>query len=114
MFKEHQDGENVYCFCENVMTGEIPMMSVSASVKDGVMTVTAANCSLEESAELDCDISGFECSSVSARILTDEVHSFNSFDAPEKVAPEALSASVSDGKLSAVLPACSVAVFTIS
>ena len=114
MFKEHQDGENVYCFCENVMTGEIPMMSVSASVKDGVMTVTAANCSLEESAELDCDISGFECSSVSARILTDEVHSFNSFDAPEKVAPEALSASVSNGKLSAVLPACSVAVFTIS
>ena len=113
MFKEHQDGENVYCFCENVMTGEIPMMSVSASVKDGVMTVTAANCSLEESAELDCDISGFECSSVSARILTDEVHSFNSFDAPEKVAPEALSASVSNGKLSAVLPACSVAVFTI-
>lgn len=113
MFKEHQDGENVYCFCENVMTGEIPMMSVSASVKDGVMIVTAANCSLEESAELDCDISGFECSSVSARILTDEVHSFNSFDAPEKVAPEALSASVSNGKLSAVLPACSVAVFTI-
>lgn len=113
MFKEHQDGENVYCFCENVMTGEIPMMSVSTSVKDGVMTVTAANCSLEESAELDCDISGFECSSVSARILTDEVHSFNSFDAPEKVAPEALSASVSNGKLSAVLPACSVAVFTI-
>ena len=114
MFKEHQNGENVYCFCENEKTNDIPMISVSASVKDGVMTVTAANCSLEEDAELDCDICGFEGRSVSARILTNEVHSCNSFDAPEKVVPEGFNAAVCNGKLSAVLPACSVAVFTIS
>ena len=114
MFKEHQNGENVYCFCENEKTNDIPMISVSASVKDGMMTVTAANCSLEEDAELDCDICGFEGRSVSARILTNEVHSCNSFDAPEKVVPEEFNAAVCNGKLSAVLPACSVAVFTIS
>ena len=114
MFKEHQNGENVYCFCENEKTNDIPMISVSASVKDGVMTVTAANCSLEEDAELDCDICGFEGRSVSARILTNEVHSCNSFDAPEKVVPEGFNAAVCNGKLSSVLPACSVAVFTIS
>ena len=116
MWKGHQGGENVYCFCENEPVGEekIPMISVSASVKDGVMTITAANCSLDSDAELECTLAGFEGKKVSARILTGEVHTFNDFDDPERLTIHEHEASVSGGVLRSILPPCSAAVFTVT
>lgn len=116
LFKEHQDGDCVYCFSENENMREgkdTPMLSSSASVKDGVMTVTLANCSLEEDAGIECDICGFECSEVSARILTDDVHAHNTFDSPENVVIKPCTAELSGGKLKVMLPRCSVAEITI-
>lgn len=116
MWKGHQGGESVYCFCENEPVGEekIPMISASASVKDGVMTITAANCSLDSDAELECTLAGFEGKKVSARILAGEVHTFNDFDAPERVTIHEHEASVSGGVLRSILPPCSAAVFTVT
>ncbi len=115
MWKEHQGGENVYCFCENEAVGaeKVPMISASASVKGGEMTVTAANCSLEEDAELVCEISGFEGKRVSARILTGEVHTCNDFDEPERVVPAVHEASFDGSVLRSVIPPCSAVVFTV-
>ncbi|MGN0637281.1 MAG: alpha-N-arabinofuranosidase [Huintestinicola sp.] len=116
LFKEHQDGELVYCFSTNEYAGDkekIPLLSSSASVKDGVMTLTLANCSLEDSAEVSCDIRGFEGSEASARILSGEVHSYNDFDAPERVTPAAYPVKLENGVLTAELPACSVVSVTI-
>ncbi|MGN1106850.1 MAG: alpha-L-arabinofuranosidase C-terminal domain-containing protein, partial [Huintestinicola sp.] len=116
LFKEHQDGELVYCFAENEYVGgkdRIPLISSSASVKDGVMTLTLANCSLEDSAEISCDIRGFECTEASARILTAEVHTYNDFDAPDRLAPAEYPVKLENGVLTAELPACSVVSVTI-
>ncbi|WP_432649242.1 alpha-N-arabinofuranosidase [Huintestinicola sp.] len=116
LFKEHQNGELVYCFSEAAETGDkdkIPLLSSSASVKDGVMTLTLANCSLEDSAHISCDIRGFECTEASARILTAEVHTCNDFDAPERVTPAAYPVKLENSVLTAELPPCSVVSVTI-
>ena len=111
MYKSHQSGEAVYCHIENQTVGkgaEIPMISCSASVKDGKMTVTLANCSIEDEAEISCGISGFVATSSESTILTEECHAFNDFDSPENVIPKAFNISVSGDRVSAVLPPCSV------
>lgn len=116
LFSGHQDGELVYCYCSDETAGKdtkIPMISSSASVKDGVMTITLANCSLEDSAEISCGLAGFECSEASARILTADVHDFNDFDAPERVAPTEYSVKLENGAVSADLPPCSVVCVTL-
>lgn len=114
MYKEHQDGTLVYCYqdkeeCEN----GIPMISSSASVKDGKLTLTLANCSMDEDSEISCDITGFEAKKASARILTEEVHALNDFDNGDRVSPKEMNVSLADGKLSAALPACSVVSITL-
>ena len=115
MYKAHQDAECVYCFAqnENLCDGKnVPMISSSASVKDGVMTVTLANCSLTEEAQLDCDICNFSGKEVCAQILTNEVHAYNSFEEPEKVTLADYPADLNDGKLTVKLPACSIVTVT--
>ena len=116
MFKEHQDGELVYCFQSPAETGDnikIPLLSSSASVKDGVMTITLANCSLEEEAAVSCSLCGFHGTEASSRILTEEVHACNDFDMPERVVPKAFPVSLTDNMLSATLPPCCVVSVTI-
>lgn len=116
LYKEHQDGEAVYCFSENenMCDGRnTPMLSSSASVKEGVMTITLANCSLREEVEVTCDICNFSGTQVSARILTGEVHAHNDFDAPDNVRIEDYTAELEDGVLKVKLPACSVVSVTV-
>lgn len=111
LFKEHQNGELIYCFQSPAETGEnikIPLLSSSASVKDGVMTITLANCSLEEEADISCSLCGFHGTEASARILTEEVHACNDFDMPERVVPKAFPVSLADNMLSVTLPPCCV------
>lgn len=116
LYKEHQDGEAVYCFNENENLCEgkdVPMISSSASVKDGVMTITLANCSLTDEAEINCDICHFTGTEVSARILTGDAHAYNDFDTPETVKIEDYTATLADGALSVKLPPCSVVTVTV-
>ena len=111
LYKEHQNGTAVYSFVEDVQTGEaksVKVISSSASIKEGVMTITLSNCSLTEEAQVDCDISYFQYEKVSARILTNEAHAYNDFDEPNKVDIKEYPVSrVGDG-LSLVLPPCSI------
>lgn len=112
LYKEHQGGEAVYCFCENVNMAEgmnTPMISSSASIKDNIMTITLANCSIDEGAEICCSICNFDAKGVGARILTNDAHAYNDFDAPDKVVIEDYQAELKNGILSVKLPACSVA-----
>lgn len=111
LYKEHQNGTAVYCFTENVRTGEtnpVKMVSGSASIKDGAMTITLSNCSLTEEAQVDCDISYFRYKQASARILTDDVHAYNDFDAPDKICIHEYQVSTEGNGLSLVLPPCSI------
>ncbi len=116
LFKEHQDGEAVYCWSqnENIRDGKsTPMLSSSASVKDGTMTITLANCSLSDDAEISCDICNFAANTVSARILTNEVHAHNDFDTPDTVKIEPHTAALENGTVKVKLPACSIVEVTL-
>ncbi len=109
LYKSHQDGDAVYSFVENCDVDEkVPMISCSASVKDGKLTVTMANCSLDEEAAINCDISGMSFTSAKGEILTGECHEYNKFDAPEAVKPAPFEAAVNGGTLSMTIPPCSV------
>ena len=111
LFKTHQNNEAVYCYTQNENMSEgknAPMISVSASVNEKSMTVTAANCSLTEEAAVECSIFGFKASSVSCRILTNEAHSYNDFDCPDRVSITEHTAVIKDNVLKLNIPPCSV------
>ena len=116
LFKGHQGGEAVYCFTENenVIEGRhIPMITCSASVKAGVLTLTAANCSLTDEAEIACEICNLPVYAAAAQIVTGDVRAYNDFDAPDRVKVQPLTVSLQDGKLHMTLPPCSVAAVTL-
>ncbi len=116
LFKEHQDGEAVYCFCENENACDgknVPMISSSASVKDGVMTITLANCSLDEAADISCSVCNFSGAQAAAKILTGDARAFNDFDTPNTVNIQDYAVDMKDGVLSLELPPCSVVTVTV-
>lgn len=109
LFKGHQDGEQIYCFSETEKIEEsLPMISSSASIKNDVMTITLANFSLDEAAEISCNICNFNGSDASAKILTGDVHSFNDFDAPDNVKTAEHDIELAGNMLKVTLPPCSV------
>ena len=111
LFKTHQNNEAVYCYTKNENMSEgknAPMISVSASVNEKSMTVTVANCSLTEEAAVECSIFGFKASSVSCRILTNEAHSYNDFDCPDRVSITEHTAVIKDNVLKLNIPPCAV------
>lgn len=110
LYKNHQNADLLDSTCENQTAGspEFPMISQSVSMKDGVMTITLANCSVNDEAEIRCSIRGFGAEKVQARILTNECHAHNTFENPETVGIRPYTAELSDGMLKVILPPCSV------
>lgn len=111
LFKEHQGGELIYSHVINERVGEkteIPMISCSASIKDGGVTVTLANCSLSEDAEICCTMNGFIPKSAFAEILTGSVTDKNDFDEPDKLTIKSHNVWISDNGFNVTLPPCSV------
>ena len=114
LFKTHQGGELCYSYANNCQAGgKIPMISQSASVKDGVLTVTIANCSIDDDAHICCDIAGENYQNIECRILDNEVRDYNDFDNCDKVAPKEYSAKMTEKGFEIDLPKCSVAVVTM-
>ena len=116
LFKAHQNGTAVYCYTDAVKAaedGKAPMVSSSASIRDGEMTITLANCSLSEKAEVSCTLCHYACTQANAQILTADAHAFNDFDHPEDVVIRPWHAALRDGMLQVKLPPCSVVAVTL-
>lgn len=114
LFKTHQGGELCYSYANNCQAGgKIPMISQSASVKDGVLTVTIANCSIDDDAHICCDIAGENYQNIECRILDNEVRDYNDFDNCDKVVPKEYSAKMTEKGFEIDLPKCSVVVVTM-
>ena len=76
--RDRADGRGVYT---------IPNLSVSASVKDGTLTVTLANMSVTEAADVCLNLSTLTPAK-EAELLTltaDDPHAHNTYDDPERV-----------------------------
>ena len=111
MMKDHMDGEALRISgCKGGIAREkyeIPAISASASVKDGMLTVTLANMSVTEAAEIELNLSELNAAGDAETILltADDPHAHNTYEEPEKVILSRGTAPF-DGKLT--VPAFSV------
>ena len=122
LYKAHQDAREVDCFVEaeqvacTYARGEenkelptmLPLLTASASEKDGVITLTAANLHPDMAKDVRVTIADVKPGKVTARILQGEMNQYNDFDdAPLKV--EAFEGfDVTEDGLVLHLPACCV------
>lgn len=115
LYKDHQDADAVYCYTDFVTEyNRVPFVTSSASVKDGKLTITMTNASLYDSADIECSVAGMSFNNASANILTEEVHAYNDFDAPDKVTIKAHNATVDNNMLRIEIPPCAVVSVTLS
>lgn len=97
MYKEHMGAEAVSVAAPDGV-------SASASVKDGMMTVTLANLTPDRDIEVSLEALGFE-KGKTAEIITlgdGDLHAHNTFDEPEKVMVRRGTAENFDGRLTLV------------
>lgn len=108
------DGGAAAAHCRSCYRDKQPFalqaVSGSASVKDGMVCVTAVNAHPTEAAELDLEVSGahFDTAEV-VTLSAGEMHAHNTFDQPEAVHLSApVQVSGQNGRLRVPLPAGSV------
>jgi len=121
MYRNHQDADLVESFIEGVKKiGEeeeyaVPNLHESVSVaKDGSVTLTLSNLSVSEDVEVEAAFAELEPASVTAGILTNDMHACNTFENPEHVKEEPFTAYEITGKgLKFIIPACSIISFSV-
>lgn len=114
LYKAHQDADLIYSHIQNEDAEEgVPALSQSASIKDGVVTITITNASLTEGYNVEAASAFSAAGSAEGRLLTGEVHEHNTFDEPERVTIKPLTVNTADGRLTVNVPPCSVAELTI-
>ncbi len=115
LYQPHMDAQllETAVFADRI-EGGLKQISASASVKDGVVTLTAANLDADRPAELLIDIDGLENAQVTAQVLTGAPEDHNDFGGTENkvhITPFTAFETAPCG-LKATLPACSVTAFT--
>ena len=124
LYKAHQDAKQVECFVEAeqvqgnfTMSDDdeppktpvaMPMLTASASEKDGVLTLTAANINPDESKDVQVTVYGQQPAKVTARILQGEMGDYNDFASAPLTVREFTDFEVKDGDIVLHLPACCV------
>jgi len=110
MNKGHQDAEQLVTHVldapsRSVGGEELPLLSMSASVKDDRALLSLTHLSADADCTVSVDLRGRDASVLRARVLTGEsTTSFNDAEHADRVAPVALEAAVRDGALVLTLP----------
>ena len=94
---------------------KVPNLQESASVdKDGVVTITLNNLSINQAEEMEITFAECDPKQVSAAILTNDMHAYNTFEDPDKVHEEVFTDyKIENGKITFTMPACSVVMFRV-
>lgn len=106
LYKAHQDAAqadvDVQCAQIGANGVTLPQLSASASVKDGLLTITCSNASPTDEMELDILLKDFDATGVRGRILSGSMDMYNDFtSAPAEVRPlEGLTLTGSPGQRS--------------
>lgn len=123
MYQSHQGGTSVQTRIEAgeiafTMAGKearLPGLSGSASVKDGVMTLTVVNAHADAPAEAEIELRPGSWGHTSVMTLrADDIHAHNTFDAPDAVKPEASELAASGTRLRYTFPPASVTAFRLA
>ena len=88
LYKEHQGATAAETFAESTSLPEgLPGVSASASVKNGILTLTATNLSAEEDKEVRITLYGAKAAGPAViRMLADEdLRAHNTFDEPDRI-----------------------------
>lgn len=106
----------VDCEVLEVHGRKAPLVSVTASQKDGVTTVSLANISLDKAADIDLDLGGIAASKVKGEIIASkDIHDYNDFGQAEKVKLAPFDgAKIKNGKLTLKLPARSIVTLSLN
>lgn len=112
LYKGHQDADCLPVMWaqapESIQKG-LPQMDLSASIKDGMLTISLVNLSAEREAGVSVELRGMTPLAVSGRFISGQPTSHNTFDKPDTVTSTALQgAAMKDGTLSLSLPPCAV------
>lgn len=116
MYRHHHDAdllESSLSGVKGVGTSDapVPMLTESVSVKGGVITVTLGNLSATDSEKVSLRLKGRGYKIIEAKVVSgDDIHSHNTFDAPENVVEQDLA---TDG-LTVKVPAASVVLVRLS
>ncbi len=98
----------------NGESAALAMVAGSASVKDGRVTLTLTNASLDTAASVRIRLDGVQAREVRGRVLTHaDMRAANTFERPAQVQPAALPAALKGGGVEAVIPSKSVAALEI-
>lgn len=115
MYKYHQDADLVESSIETETIGSggewrVPNLTESASVdQDGRIHITLTNLSATEDYDIEAQIEGDEVRSVSATILSGEMHDMNTLEEPECVQQQKFEEiQLSGSTLLFRIPRCSV------
>ena len=116
LFKGHQDAQAADCYVETDKIGEgkwqVDRVSASASVKDGVVTLTVANCSMDEAA--DAVVRVPHTGKIAGRVLAGAPSAFNDFDHSPVASAEFTDFTAGANEISLSLPPCGVVALTIA
>ena len=113
LYRAHMDARELDCFVNAPEAGteenRMPVISASASEKDGRVTVTVSNLDPEKSRDVTLTVRGGTAGKAEGRILQGRMDAFNDFDhAPLSVQPFA-DMEEKDGDWLLHLPPCCVA-----
>ena len=124
LYKAHQDARQVDCFVESEQVEheivhengdhrhkehvKLHTLTASASEKDGVITLTAANMNPDEGADVQVSLAGMKPSKVSARILQGGMSQYNDFNDAPLAVEDFAGFEVNEGGVALHLPACCV------
>ncbi|WP_099203857.1 alpha-N-arabinofuranosidase [Scatolibacter rhodanostii] len=119
MFSPHQDSTVVDSFIETKPIGmdsiEIPNLHESVSVsEEGILNLSICNLSATESFEVQSILVETNISEITASILTEEPHAYNTFDKPETVEEQPFTDFIiQENKICFSIPACSIIQFAV-
>ena len=96
---------------------QVPMISATATEKDGITTISIANTSLEDKAKINIPLSQLNVNKIDKGIIlkSDNIADYNDFNDPEKVKPQEFkSAIINKGNLEIEMPKSSIITLTLS
>ena len=114
LYKEHMDATLLHSYIETQKVGVEDILvnklfESSSMDKDGHVTSTIANTSLDANEALEISLFGKEVESVIAQVLKSaDPHDYNTFEEPNKITLQELSSSLKDGLIYIEIPAASV------
>lgn len=110
MNKGHQDARALGAHVLDAPTttargGELPLVSMSASTKEGSALISLTHLSADEECEVRIDLRGRGARVTRARVLgADSATTFNDADVPDRVEPRPLATALDDGELVVTMP----------